>query len=90
VDEDRSRDDELMADLARLLGTIAPGPDERAAVLDLTRVVAHGVQRRFGPVAAYALGLAVPAGADPEARTAALRAAIARLEGPPAPDGSTG
>jgi Domain of unknown function (DUF6457) len=41
-------------------------------VLDLTRDVAHQVDRPAAPVTAYLLGLAVGAGADPEAALARI------------------
>jgi hypothetical protein len=35
-------------------------------LLDLSREVAHGVERRAAPVTTYLAGLAVGAGADPD------------------------
>lgn len=53
---------ELIASQAAGQGTVAP-PDLDAetarALLDLTRVVAHTQERRFGPLAAYLTGIAV-------------------------------
>ena len=50
-----------------------------AAVLDLTKVVAHGVARPAAPLGAFAAGLAAGrAGADPAEIRAAL-AAVAKL-----------
>lgn len=37
------------------------------ALLTLTAIIAHGVDRPMGPVSAYLAGLAVGAGAAPEA-----------------------
>jgi hypothetical protein len=54
---------------------------EQAAVLDLTREVAYATERRFAPLTAYALGLALAGVEDPAARTRRVRAAIQALEG---------
>lgn len=50
-----------------------------ALVLDLSRVVAHGVRRPAAPVTAYLLGLAVGRGADP-AQAAAVLAGLTRAD----------
>lgn len=42
-----------------LPGIAALSDDETAAILDLTRVVAHGVERKAGPVVAFAVGRAL-------------------------------
>lgn len=55
-------------------------PERRAALLDLTRDVAHGVARIAGPLTCYLVGVAVGRGADPEQALATV-AALA-----PAPD----
>lgn len=71
----------FLAGLAERLGTPVPGDDEVAAVLQLTRVVAHGTERRFGPVAVYVLGLAAGAAGDGDAeRRDRLAAALAAIE----------
>lgn len=49
------------------------------AVLDFTRVVAHTQERRYAPVASYALGLALGA-ADPAERVEAIRRAITTVQ----------
>jgi hypothetical protein len=46
------------------LGVQAWDGDEAALVLDLAREVAHNTERRFAPLTAYALGLAVGAAAS--------------------------
>lgn len=53
--------------------------DEAELVLDLARAVAHGWERRFAPLAAYALGVAAD-GADREDRLLRLRALIDVVE----------
>lgn len=57
---------------------------ETDLILDLARVVAHGTERRFAPLTAYAMGVAVGqqlgAEADQaEARQDALRALVVAL-----------
>lgn len=52
--------------------------EEIDEVLDLARVVAHGTERRFAPLTAYAAGLAL-ADTPPEERAARLRELIGRL-----------
>jgi hypothetical protein len=63
--------DDIEAYFARL-GAVAGTPpvssEEAASVLDLAREVAHASERRFAPVAAYAVGLAA-AGVQPAERT---------------------
>lgn len=62
--------------LADAAGTALISAGEADAVLDLARVVAHGIERRYAPLTAYALGLALHADADPVAREARVRAVI--------------
>lgn len=45
------------------LGVEAWDGDEAALLLDLAREVAHGTERRYAPLTAYAVGLAVGAAA---------------------------
>ena len=67
------------------LGVTLPTAAEQEAVLDLTRVVAHRSERRFGPLAVYALALALAEeDPSPEARVVRLRAAIDDIESRPA------
>ena len=58
---------------------------ETDLVLDLARVVAHGTERRFAPLTAYALGVAVGRqlgddAVDAAARQDALRAMVVALQ----------
>lgn len=62
--------------LSQRTGTPPIGPDEAAAVLDLARDVAHGSERRFAPIAAYAVGLSAGlsrAPLDPRSRARRVR-----------------
>lgn len=65
-----------LADLTTAEPVSAP---EIEAVLDFTRVVAHTQERRYAPVASYALGLALGA-AEPTERVEAIRRAIAAVQ----------
>lgn len=81
---------EAMAEVTVELGAPAPeplSPEERTAVLDLARVVAHAVERSAAPLACYAVGQVV-AGTDPAARLGLVGALIERLEDE-RPSGST-
>ncbi|MGH8909155.1 MAG: DUF6457 domain-containing protein [Egibacteraceae bacterium] len=74
-----TRDTDLQAYFARLAvdgGTPLLDAQEIDAVLDLTKVVAHTAERYYAPLAAYAAGLAIGAGADPAERAARVRALI--------------
>ncbi|WP_108666885.1 DUF6457 domain-containing protein [Euzebya rosea] len=73
-------DDAFFAQLAALLGTPEITAEERTAVLDLTRVVAHGSERRYAPLTAWALALTLSAEDSADERTARVRAAITALE----------
>lgn len=67
--------------LAAEAGTPSLGSDEARHVLDLTRVVAHRVERRYAPLTAYVAGLALGAeGAGPEQRAARIRDLTAVIE----------
>jgi hypothetical protein len=64
-------------ELAGALDVEAPTPGETAHVLDLSREVAHRVERRVTPVSTFLLGLAVQRRlAEGLGREAALAAAI--------------
>lgn len=67
----------FLARLAEEAGTAVISAGEAEAVLDLARVVAHGAQRRFAPLTAYALGLALSADAEPHEREVRVRALTA-------------
>jgi hypothetical protein len=58
--------------VARELSLADLDPADRDRVLDLARVVAHGVVRPAAPVSAYLVGIAVGQGADPAATVARL------------------
>ena len=62
--------------LAAEAGTPALQADESAAILDLARDVAHGSERRFAPLAAYAAGLAIGAATAPGDRAIAVAGII--------------
>jgi len=70
----------FLARLAEEAGTAVISAGEAEAVLDLARVVAHAVQRRFAPLTAYALGLALSADGEPEEREGRVRALTALVE----------
>jgi hypothetical protein len=71
---------EWLDELADVLGVEAPTPRETADVLEVSRDVAHRVERRVTPVSTFLLGLAVQARlAEGLARGAALEAAIGDL-----------
>jgi hypothetical protein len=70
-----SDDEEFLSRLADVAGAQHVSASEIDAVLDFARVVAHTQERRYAPVASYALGLALGA-ADPAARVEAIRRAI--------------
>ena len=59
-------------------GVVALSDEETEAVLDLTRVVAHGVERKAAPLVAFAVGRAL-AGQDEAARLAHLGELTAAL-----------
>jgi hypothetical protein len=70
--------DDIGAYINRLGATVgAPSVsvDEAEVVLDLAREVAHASERRFAPVAAYAVGLAA-AGLEPAERVEIARRVI--------------
>ena len=66
--------DDWLADAAAALDLPADSitTELRNGLLDVTRDVAHGVTRVAGPLTTYLLGLAVGAGADPEAAVRSL------------------
>lgn len=63
----------FLADLTAEAGIPTLDAGEAAAVLDLTRVVAHQVERRLAPLTAYALGLALDPSLPPAARAQQAR-----------------
>lgn len=70
----------LASDVTGGAGTLAvPTDDERAAILDFTRAVAHASERAAAPIAAFAAGLAL-AGVGAGARAALIREATAAID----------
>ncbi len=59
-------------------------PVDSRLLLDMTRDVAHGVERPAAPLTAYLLGLAVARGADPAEACARLSALAATWTAAPA------
>lgn len=76
-------DDPAFTALNQALGVALPHGEEQEAVLDLTRVVAHSSERHHGPLAVYALALAISHDATPKQRVDRLRAAIEAIESRP-------
>jgi hypothetical protein len=76
----QDRIEAYFAKLARDAGTAAVTRAEADAILDLAREVAHNVERKYAPIAAYALGLAVGA-AEPAARIDAAQRVIDTVNG---------
>ena len=75
--------DDWLGKFASALGVEPLSREETGAVLKLARDVAHGVERKFAPLSAYLLGLAVGRRAASGAgRAGAFREALA--EGQPA------
>ena len=72
-------DEAFFSKLAELTTAEPVSEPEIDAVLDFTRVVAHTQERRYAPVASYALGLALGT-ADPTERVEAIRRAIAAVQ----------
>lgn len=76
--------DDLLAALAAEAGLPLLTPEEAEAVLHLAREVAHGSERRFAPLTAYAAGLALGAATDAASRRGRieeLTAMVRRLTG---------
>ena len=69
--------DDWLTSAAIALGIAPPEPAEVRALLELTRDVAHGVERVAAPLTAYLVGRA--GGPTPE-RLAAVRAALSARE----------
>ncbi len=74
---------EWVSPLATALGVAPPDDETVVAILALTRLVAHGSQRRNGPVAAFLAGCAAGDARRPEALGVALEA-VRRQTPPPA------
>jgi dihydrodipicolinate synthase/N-acetylneuraminate lyase len=80
--------EEWIADACAALDLPALTTDERQAVLDLARDVAHGVVRPAAPVTAFLLGLAVGRGADLASATTTLTAMAKAREAEPRDSGA--
>ena len=68
--------DEWIDQYANALGVQPLSPAETADILKLARDVAHGVERRLAPLAAFVAGLA--AARESEDRAAAVHGALER------------
>lgn len=77
-----NRLDEWLAAAAAELGV--EHPVDSRLLLDMTRDVAHGVERPAAPLTAYLLGLAVARGANPSEACARLSALAATWTAAPA------
>ena len=79
--------DTTLDDIAAALGVSPLQPEEVRLLLDATREVAHGSERRYAPLAAFLLGAAVGSSRD---RDSDLSSAVSRVlaalppAGPPA------
>lgn len=76
-------DDELERFFTRLAaetGTPPLGVAEARHLLDLARVVAHEVERRYAPLTTYVLGLALDPATPPQERIARARATVAAIQ----------
>lgn len=77
--------EQFFAELAQRTGTATVSAGEAGAVLELAREVAHNLERKYAPIATYALGLAVGA-AEPAARIEAARRVIEAVKADGQPD----
>jgi hypothetical protein len=66
----------FLARLAAEAGTPVIDAAEADLLLDLARVVAHALERRFAPLTAYVLGLALDASRSPAERRGRVEATI--------------
>ena len=80
-----------LENLARTLGEPSLTPEETGAVLRLARDVAHGVERKLAPLAAFLVGVAVGRrAAAGEAPEEAFQAAVRTALGLVPPEEATG
>lgn len=80
MDED-ARLERFFTELAESADTAPVTAEEASELLDLARVVAHTVERKYAPLATYAVGLALDPSSEPRERAARIRAvkqAVAR------------
>ena len=73
---------EWVGPMATALGVAPPDEETIVAILELTRLVAHGSERRNGPVAAFLAGCAAGDAGRPEALRVALEAARRQMPAP--------
>ncbi len=66
--------------LAASLDVPAPSPEVVEAILDLTRIVAHGTERQNGPVASFLAGYLAAASSSDTDRLVAIREVTAAAE----------
>lgn len=71
--EDDARLARFFADLAEIAPNAPITATEAGELLDLARVVAHRVERRFAPLTTYAAGLALDGDQPTEQRAARIR-----------------
>lgn len=71
--DDDARLERFFTDLAAEAGTAPVTAAEAEELLDLARVVAHTVERKYAPLATYAAGLALDADLDPGDRATRIR-----------------
>jgi hypothetical protein len=63
-----------LADVADAIGV--PAPADQATLLDLTREIAHAVERPAGPLTLFMLGCAVGSGGEPATLVTQVRALL--------------
>lgn len=78
---DDARLDRFFTDLAEIAPTAPLSAEEAGELLDLARVVAHRVERRFAPLTTYATGLALDGDQPAEQRAARIRRVREAAEG---------
>lgn len=71
--DDDARLTRFFADLAEIAPNAPITAAEAGELLDLARVVAHRVERRFAPLTTYAAGLALDGDQPAEQRAACIR-----------------
>lgn len=79
--EDDARLEAFFADLAEIAPNTPITAAEAGEVLELARVVAHRVERRFAPLTSYAMGLALDGDQPTEERAARIRRIREAAEG---------
>lgn len=68
---------DTLQEMAAALGVPSLSAEEQKLLLDVSRDVAHGSQRRNAPLSTFLLGVAVAGSSD---RPADLRQAVSRLQ----------